>query len=337
MSDTTDAGIRKPSLIRPEAFWPADFPLSRESVESARQHGVLSLQRFMANQQLPAAYEPVFSALIIPMAAWLIRARGSRQQPLMLAMGGAQGTGKTTMARALALVLERCFATSACVLSLDDFYRSRRERADLGRGLHPLLATRGVPGTHDVDLLARTLERLRTADSQDRIRLPRFDKHRDDQAPPQQQRSISGRPDIVILEGWCLGARPQTTAQLERPVNELEALEDPDGRWRRYVNDQLAGPYQDLLNAMDYRLHLAAPDWQAIRRWRWQQEKQLMGQQRERYQGGLQTRDAFDRFMAHYQRLSQSLMDDGGNHAEMCLQLDQQQRLSRLLLNLADL
>lgn len=332
MSETA-ASTHKPPLLRPEARWPADSPLSAESVESARQHGVLSIQRFLASQQLPAAYERVFTGLIIPMAAWLIRAQNTLQRPLMLAIGGAQGSGKSTLASALGLVLERCFAVSPCVLSLDDFYRSRRERAALGRGLHPLLATRGVPGTHDVDLLAQTLDRLRTADKQDLIRLPVFDKHRDDQAPAQRQRLIAGRPSIVILEGWCLGARPQSTAELAIPQNELEAREDPDGRWRRYVNDQLAGPYQDLLSAMDYRFHMAAPDWESVSRWRWNQEQRLIRQLKDDYQGGLQTPAAFERFMAHYQRLSQSLLDDKGNDADLRLELDEQQRLTRQVFN----
>lgn len=322
-------------LIAPAACWPVGQPLSDVAVTGARQHAVLSIQRFMAAHRLPSRYEAVFTGLAIPLAAWMVRAQRTLGHPLVLSMGGAQGSGKTTLSKALLLVLERCFAVPGCVLSLDDFYRSRQERAALGRGLHPLLATRGVPGTHDVDLLARTLGRLQTAEPRDQTRLPRFDKHRDDQAPESQQRLISGQPRVVILEGWCLGAKPQSQQALAAPINALEQDEDPQGRWRSYVNQQLAGPYQDLMERMDYHLHLAAPSWDAVLRWRWQQEQQLIRSQGSAYQGGLATDAAFTRFMAHYERLTRSLLAGHDNRADILLHLNEQQCLVNLTLSQA--
>ncbi|TVP53866.1 MAG: hypothetical protein EA349_12895 [Halomonadaceae bacterium] len=331
MSNTAAPSDKSPQIAS-AACWPHGQPLTEEAVKSAQQHAVLSIQRFIASHRLPGTYGDVFTGLAIPLAAWLIRAQRSLGRPLMMSMGGAQGTGKTTLAQALILVLERCFAVSGCVLSLDDFYLSHRERTDLGRGLHPLLATRGVPGTHDVALLARTLTYLRTAEAKDLTRLPRFDKHRDDQAPKEQQRLISGQPRIIILEGWCLGAQPQPEQALHKAINELEQQQDPGGRWRNYVNDQLAGPYQDLMAPMDYHLHLAAPSWEAVLRWRWQQEQALIRSEGTAYQGGLDSPPAFADFMAHYERLTRSLLAGQDNQADILLQLNEQQCLSNLVL-----
>ena len=72
----------------------------------------------------------------------------------LIGVAGAQGSGKTTLARSLAVAL------GGVQLSLDDVYRTRAERQTLARDLHPLLATRGPPLTHDLDLLAATIAAL---------------------------------------------------------------------------------------------------------------------------------------------------------------------------------
>ena len=74
-----------------------------------------------------------------------------------MGLSGCQGSGKSTLVKAIAHVLEDVHHVNAVVLSLDDFYLTKAERELLARTVHPLFATRGVPGTHDLDLLRQTL------------------------------------------------------------------------------------------------------------------------------------------------------------------------------------
>ena len=318
-------------LILPEAFWPLDAPLSSEAIRGAQQHAVLALQRFIADEQLPQAYISLFPKLIIPMGAWLLREQQKLGRPLIVGIGGSQGSGKTTLARGLRLALHHCFAVSSCLLSLDDFYKPREERERLATQVHPLLATRGAPGTHDVDLLEETLDALSGADSHRITRIPAFDKGRDTRAPEEHYQQFQGRPGIILVEGWCLGAEPQSETALAEPINALEASEDPDGSWRHYVNEQLAGPYQALFRRFDRLFFLKAPGWDAVRRWRLRQEAKLIQQRGDDYRGHLDEGDSFERFMAHYERLTRQLLQEPPA-ADAILALDEQQRLARLSL-----
>src|SRR5690625_3752855 len=156
----------------------------------------------------------------------------------ILGLSGAQGTGKSTAAEILTRALTRR-GWRVCQLSLDDLYLSRHQRQTLAQVVHPLLATRGVPGTHDVSLGLTVLEQLRTAGPVTTTYLPRFDKAADEPKAHDQWSVVRGRPELIILDGWCLGARPQPAEALLAPCNELEAQEDTDGLWRRYVDARL--------------------------------------------------------------------------------------------------
>ncbi|TDT42942.1 glycerate kinase [Halospina denitrificans] len=318
-------------LILPEACWPLGEPLSGDAIHGAQQHAVLAVQRFIADEQLPQAYSSLFPKLIIPMGAWLLREQQKLGRPLVMGIGGSQGSGKTTLARGLRLALHHCFAVSSCVLSLDDFYRPHEERARLAEEVHPLLATRGAPGTHDVDLLMNTLDALSAADSRRVTSIPTFDKGRDTRAAEDHFQQFQGRPGIILLEGWCLGARPESEVTLAEPINALEASEDPEAHWRRYVNQQLAGPYQALFNRFDRLLFLKAPGWDAVRRWRLRQEAKLIRERGDDYRGHLDEGESFERFMAHYERITRQLLREPPA-ADAILALDEQQRLARLSL-----
>ena len=318
-------------LILPEACWPPDTPLSSEAIRGAQQHAVLALQRFIADEQLPQAYISLFPKLIIPMGAWLLREQQALGRPLVLGIGGSQGSGKTTLARGLRLALHHCFAVSSCILSLDDFYKPKEARGQLAAEVHPLLATRGVPGTHDVGLLMETLEALATADSQSITSIPAFDKGRDTRVAEEHFQQFQGRPGIIFVEGWCLGARRESEAELAEPINALEASEDRDGSWRHYVNEQLAGPYQALFRRFDRLFFFRAPDWDAVRRWRLRQEAKLIQTRGDDYRGHLDEGDSFERFMAHYERLTRQLLAQPPA-ADAILALDKQQRLANLTL-----
>nr|WP_321985249.1 hypothetical protein [uncultured Lichenicoccus sp.] len=128
----------------------------------------------------------------------------------------------------MAARLESRGATTA-VRSIDDFYLTRVERAALGREVHPLLETRGVPGTHDLDLARRTLDGLLGEAGVSPV--PCIDKAIDDRAPLADWHQVRTPVSVLILEGWCVGARLTPEDQLEGRINELERDEDVCGRW----------------------------------------------------------------------------------------------------------
>src|SRR5690606_14061219 len=180
----------------------------------------------------------------------LVAARARPDHIPLIGIAGAQGSGKTTLARAAA---DRM---GAAHLSLDDVYLTKTERQALARDVHPLFAVRGPPGTHDLGLLERAIAALRVAAADSRTPLPAFDKLADDRAPRTDWPVFAGRPAAMLVDGWCLGATPQAEAELVAPINALEAEQDGEGRWRRAANAALAGPYAEVFARFDAVLFL---------------------------------------------------------------------------------
>ncbi|NQE61272.1 kinase [Caulobacter sp. RHG1] len=240
--------------------------------------------------------------------------------PFVLGVCGAQGSGKSTLAEGLT---ERLTARGlrAATLSLDDLYLSHAERARLGEVVHPLFATRGVPGTHDVALGLRLLSALRAG--QDAV-LPRFDKATDD--PASTGAPVNGPLDVLIFEGWCVGARAQDDAALLAPVNALEAKRDPDATWRRFVNQALATDYADLFARIDRLVLLAAPGFEVVRDWRIQQEHELRARVGE--EARTMSDDEIGVFIQHYERLTRHILSDMPAYADLTLRLDEKRRLT---------
>jgi len=257
--------------------------------------------------------------------ALLARRRAARRAWL-IGLSGLQGSGKSTFAAQLADAAHaRGMATQ--VLSLDDFYLGRRERARLARDVHPLLATRGVPGTHDVGLLLRTLEALRTADASRPAHIPRFDKGRDTRVAPSRWRRVATPPPLIVLEGWCIGVPAQGSATLRRPINALERGEDVDARWRTWVDARLAGDYARLWRRLDTLVLLQAPSFAVVSRWRDEQEEAL------RRRGAPHAMDAaaLERFLMHYERLSRQTLRELPRSADLRLLLDRNRRVRSLV------
>lgn len=235
-----------------------------------------------------------------------------------IGIAGAQGSGKSTLVRDLTASLA-AEGLKVAALSLDDLYLTKAERLALAREVHPLFATRGVPGTHDVALGLSTIAALRNGEP---ARLPRFDKGRDDRAPERDWPAAPAGTQVLLLEGWCLGATPQPAAELALPVNGLEAAEDAEGTWRRHANAALAGDYQALWRQVDRLLFLAAPDWAVVAEWREQQEAEL-----RRHAPGPMAPAEVARFIQHYERLTRWMLAELPARADLTLRLDQQRRV----------
>lgn len=247
---------------------------------------------------------------------------GRRLTPFVLGVSGLQGSGKSTLAAGLvARAGERGWG--AVALSLDDVYLTRAEREALGREVHPLLRTRGVPGTHDLALLGSTLDALGKASAESPVAVPRFDKGHDDRYDAHLWPMVAEPPTLVVLEGWCLGLDPQDDAALAEPVNGLERDEDPDGTWRRWVNARLAG-YATIWRRLDALVVLQAPSWEVVARWRDQAERPL----RERGELRAMDADALSRFLQHYERLSRHALATLEPKADLSIALDEDRRVT---------
>lgn len=244
-------------------------------------------------------------------------------KPLVLGLCGAQGSGKSTLA---ARIVERFEARGipAASLSLDDLYLPRADRQALAERVHPLLRTRGVPGTHDV---ARGLSLFAALDRGEALDLPRFDKARDDREARPERHGPGVR--LLVFEGWCVGARAEPEAALAQPINALEAGSDADGRWRRYANRALAGAYQTLFARIDLLVLLAAPGFESVERWRIQQERQLRdtGRPGDRIMSDDQVRD----FIRHYERLTRHMLAEMPARADIVAWLRDDRSIARLV------
>ncbi len=236
----------------------------------------------------------------------------------VLAISGVQGSGKSTLAMQLA-VLASQRGLRAVALSIDDCYLGLRERQRLGRDVHPLLATRGPPGSHDVVLACEVIDRLRAGHP---TRVPRFDKLSDQRLPPSRWLTVRGA-DLVVFEGWFLKTPAQADAALSAPINALERDEDCDGIWRAYCNEALARDYPALWARLDRLLFLQPPRFEVVPGWRWQQEQALQAAHPAR---ATMTRPQIDRFVQLFERVSRQALRTLPGLAERTVVLDAQRR-----------
>jgi D-glycerate 3-kinase len=241
----------------------------------------------------------------------------------VFAIAGLQGTGKSTFAEQLA-GLAQSRGRRVAVLSIDDFYLTKAERERLAQDVHPLLASRGPPGTHDLGLAAETLDNLLAGK---RTGLPRFDKLADERAPVAQWPVIEGACDLVVLEGWFLKTPAQQTQELLAPINALERDEDPDGIWRNWCNAALAQGYPALWDRIDALWWLQGPDFEVVRDWRWQQEQALQaaGAGNAGGRAGMD-RAQVARFVQLFERVSRQALRTLPAIAERTIRLDAKRR-----------
>lgn len=293
----------------------------------------IQIQAFVDKHRLPVSFLQTINEWYQPLARELAVHHATAGRPLLVGLNGSQGSGKSTLAALLVQLLADVHGLRAIDLSIDDFYLSRRSRQALASKVHPLLATRGVPGTHDVSLLLETLQQLTRANSA--VVVPRFDKASDDRCPEPEWLAVSAPVDVVIVEGWCLGVPAQPGEALHRPVNKLEAAEDPDGSWRRYINRQIHGQYQALYDLMEIWIMLQAPSFECVYQWRSEQEtrlaESLLEQGKDVY-GDTQvmTDMQLRRFIQHYQRLTEHALAELPDQVHYLFRLDDDRRIMAL-------
>jgi D-glycerate 3-kinase len=290
-----------------------------------------ALERIFCEERIPAGQAatlaPHYQQLLEDVLALRERRAG---HPVVVGICGAQASGKSTLVRVLQAALREGAGLPAAVLSIDDLYLSSAARAQLAAQVHPLLRTRAVPGTHDVNLGIRVIDQLRHARPGEPTLLPRFDKLADEPRPQAQWERFQGPAEVVLFEGWCVGARAQAPAALRMPLNSLERDEDAQGHWRGYVNQQLAGPYQRLFGLLDQLIMLRAPGFEVVFSWRREQEHKLAARARDPFQqppARVMDDAQLRRFILHYERLTRHILEEMPARADVCVLLDAQRRI----------
>ena len=284
----------------------------------------MDIHGFLETHQLPSAYADTAQKWFIPLCERLREHQKSATKPFIIGINGCQGSGKSTLTDFICAYLSSIYAYSVVSLSIDDFYLDKSARNALAIKVHPLLATRGVPGTHDISLALATIEKLRR---QGTVALPRFNKATDNPFPVNEWPQVSAPADIIILEGWCVNTPPQSSSELRSPINDLEQNEDPLGIWRSYVNCELATEYQTLFEQIDYCIMLKAPSFDCVLQWRREQEHKLANTTKGE-STGIMSDEEIAIFIQHYQRLTEHALKTLPDLCDVVYSLDKNRKIT---------
>ena len=267
-------------------------------------------------------------SFLIPVCFWIAK-KTNKKVPLIIGLAGGQGTGKTTIASIITIILKKYFKLNVFKISIDDFYKTRKQRTLLSKNKHPLLMTRGVPGTHDIDIMLNFFKRIKVKNFKI-LKLPKFNKGVDDRCKQSLWYKIQSKPDVVILEGWCVGARSQNSKELKKPVNSLEKIHDQNFKWRQYVNYQLKTKYKKLFNQLDYILFLKAKNFSLLRRWRLKQEKKLWLKSKNKKNLKIMNKSEVKNFMDTYQRITQQMFKDMPKYSSIVMNLNNSHQIKNI-------
>ena len=266
--------------------------------------------------------------IYIPISFWINNKCKKKGRTLILGLSGSQGSGKTMVTSILQIILKKFFKKNICIISIDDFYKTLRDRNRMSQQKHSLFKTRGVPGTHDINLIKNFFISVKRKKFK-KIKLPKFNKSIDDRSKKNYWHNINKRPEIIILEGWCVGAKPQIISSLRKPVNILERHEDKDLIWRKYANEKLKKEYKEIFAMIDYFIFMKVPNFKMVFKWRLLQESKL--KKKFHYKKKIMTYSAIKRFIMFYQRITLQMMKDLSKSASIVLLLKKNHEIKRVL------
>lgn len=318
------------ATIKP-GLWPDQaVVLNAAQLEDLSQKLLPVFNEVVEREKLDKNILPRLDNIYLPFAAWL--ADQHSNTPIVIGINGAQGAGKSTLSKLLAALLTHGFEKSVVHLSIDDLYLSQARRNELAQSIHPLLKVRGVPGTHDVELGKTILSALSRGDYELPIKIPVFDKAQDDLLPETEWLTVGQPVDIILFEGWCVGSRAQNQETLNNSINELERNEDQHAVWRRYVNEQLAGPYSVLFDFIDCHVMLKIPDMASVFEWRNLQEIRLKErcEQENIPAPELMSEAEVKRFIMHFERITQENLREMPDRSEVLLELDKHHQVANV-------
>ena len=264
----------------------------------------------------------------IPISFWIENKYKKKGKTLFLGFSGGQGSGKTTTTGILKIILKKFFKRNVYVISIDDFYKTLKDRKKMSYNIHPLFKTRGVPGTHDVNLVKNFFNFLIKKKFK-KFKLPKFDKSIDDRLKKKYWYSIKKRPEIIMLEGWCVGAKPQSNFFIKKPINILEKNEDKELIWRKYVNEKLKKEYKKIFAMIDHFVFMKIPNFNMVFKWRLLQENKL--KKRSRFKKKIMSYNEIKRFVMFYQRITLQMIKDLSKSASIVMLLNKNHEIKKVL------
>jgi len=310
--------------------------LTQQQLEKLSEKVFPSVESLLLEEKIPpgSSLATSLSAVYIPLAYALAREHACKHRgsTLIVGINGAQGAGKSTLAKILEKILEQGFNKTGVSFSIDDLYKKKAQRKLLAQSIHPLLSTRGVPGTHDIALGLSIFRQLQNNQHWQCL-IPVFNKATDERMPESQWQHVSGHCDIILFEGWCVGSVAQSTEQLKTPINALEHEQDSDGQWREYVNSQLEGPYAELFSLIDILVMLEIPDFSKVPEWRKLQESKLRDSIGDRQNSVKATMSdtEIDDFIMHFERITRHTLKEMPARCDILLPLDNAHQIKGII------
>ncbi|VAW61890.1 D-glycerate 3-kinase, plant type [hydrothermal vent metagenome] len=290
-----------------------------------------SVKLLLMDEKIPPdpSLSNALAVIYIPLALSLLNKQ--THSPLIVGINGSQGSGKSTLAKIIKKILEQGFNKKVISFSIDDLYKTRDQRKQLAKTLHPLLSTRGVPGTHDTELGISIFNQLLNK-KQTECWIPVFDKAIDDRLPESQWTHVNGNCDIILFDGWCVGSIAQTSEQLKTPINTLEKQQDYDGRWRSFVNQQLNGPYAELFSFIDFLIMLEIPSFNKVYEWRKLQEKKLSAHtaNKQGSKTAIMSDPEIEHFIMHFERITKHTLEEMPERCDILLPIEDNHQIKKI-------
>ena len=235
-------------------------------------------------------------------------------------IGGSQGVGKSSLILILKKTLEKFYEKKVLSLSLDDFYLSQKERKILSQKEHELLLTRGVPGTHNIKNLIKTVKKFEKKLYP--ISLPIFDKLIDDTT--KKKNVIKNQCNILILEGWCCGSNYINKEYLYKNINNLEKKFDKNFKWRNYYNNKLKNEYKKLFDMFDKKIFIKAPSFKYVLDWRLKQE--INNSSYSRFSKKMDIQEIKE-FLQYYEKITKWMLKESKNNSDFLIFVNKDQKI----------
>ena len=264
--------------------------------------------------------EKMIKSFLIPLCFWISK-KADKKRPYFVGLAGGQGTGKTTISSLIKIILIKYFKLKVFRISIDDFYKTRKERISLSKRVHPMLLTRGVPGTHDINMMLNFFKKVKNKNFK-RLRLPSFNKAVDDRFSKKKWYDLKNKPDVIIFEGWCVGAKSEKNNTLKRTLNLMEKVKDQKQIWRKYVNQQLKTKYKNLYSQLNCLIFLKAKNFSLLQKWRLKQERKLWINSKRKLNLKIMSKGDVINFMQTYQRITQNMFKNMPKYASIIFNLN---------------
>ena len=264
--------------------------------------------------------EKMIKSFLIPLCFWISK-KANKKRPYFIGLAGGQGTGKTTISSLIKIILIKYFKLEVFRISIDDFYKTRKERINLSKRVHPMLLTRGVPGTHDINMMLNFFRKAKSKKFK-RLKLPTFNKAIDDRFSKKKWYDLNSKPDVIIFEGWCVGAKSEKNNSLKKTINSMEKVKDQKQIWRKYVNQQLKSKYKNLYSQLNCLIYLKAKNFSLLQKWRLKQERKLWLNSKRNLNLKIMNKEDVINFMQTYQRITQNMFRYMPKYASIILNLN---------------